>query len=196
MKYRLECRRGELVISGEAVDYVGGRLRIAWEKAFEGFALAGRPWERVLLLGMGASLMQILARTGAPPPTHLTIVERDPDMVRLQQTHYELPLPYELILDDAATALTNLAGVYDGIFVDAFEEKTVPPQLLELDFVQSLAKRLNSVGILLWNIVLPTQQRLLKDRLERVFPCVYKRHIWENAIFLAAWERTSLSVPF
>lgn len=196
MKYRLERRRGELVIRGEEVDYVGGYLRRLWERAFEGFGLYGRAWERVLLVGMGASLMQLLARAGAPPPAYVTIIEKDPEMAYLQETHYELSLPYELILEDAAKALSNLSGKYDGIFLDAFEEKSIPSSLLEVAFVQRLAQFLCFNGVLLWNAILPPQQRLVKERLEAAFPLVYKRRIWENTVFLACWDRAASMVFF
>lgn len=165
MKFRARKVRGEWVIEGEGVCYVGGQLKMAWEEAFQAFGLEGRLWERVLLVGMGASLMQILAATAPAPPRQVTVLEKYPEMVALQEAHYTWPFPYEVVLGDAAETIQQLAGLYDGIFVDAFEEESVPAALLQKAFVDKAVSLLAQNGLLLWNVLLPAQARWVGERM-------------------------------
>jgi len=196
MTYRLEWRKGEPVISGSSVDYAGGRLKAAWEEAFLSYGLIGRGWQSVLLIGMGASLMQILARSGKPPPHPLTILEKDPEMVRLQEAHFDLPLPYRLIIGDAAQTLPTLTESFDGIFVDAFVEREVPENLLTADFLQALHQRIEKHGLLLWNVLLSRQARHLETMLGDLWPVVRVRRIEAHYFFLVAKAPEALQIPF
>ena len=196
MKYRLEWRKGQPVISGSSVDYVGGQLKAAWEEAFLSYGLTGRRWERVLLIGMGASLMQILARSGTPPPYSTTILEKDPEMVRLQEAHFDLPLPYRVFIGDAANTVHKLTETFDGIFVDAFVEREVPENLLNKDFLRALYQRLDKHGLLLWNVLLGRQARRLEVMLGEFWPIVRTRRIGTHYFFLAAEAPETIQMPF
>ncbi len=196
MNYRLEWRKGQPVISGSSVDYVGGQLKAAWEEAFLSYGLTGRGWERVLLIGMGASLMQILARSGKPPPYALTILEKDPEMVRLQEAHFDLPLPYHLIIGEAAETVHALSENFDGIFVDAFIEREVPENLISKDFLQALHQRLAKHGLLLWNVLLSRQAKRLEVMLGETWPVVRRRRINAHYFFLVTEAPENIQVPF
>ncbi len=196
MKYQLQWRRGQPVISGASVDYVGGSLKAAWEEAFLSYGLVGRGWARVLLIGMGASLMQILAQSGKPPPQTILILEIDPEMVRLQEAHFPLPLPYKVVIGDAAKALHALSETFDGIFVDAFVEREVPEELLSKDFLQALYERLDTHGLLLWNVLLSRQAKRLDALLNALWPFVRRRRIDAHYFFLAAKASGVAPLPF
>jgi spermidine synthase len=196
MRYRLEWRKGEPVISGERVDYVGGQLKRAWEEAFASYGLIGRGWHQVLLIGMGASLMQILAQTGQPPPSQVLILEKDPEIVRLQEAHFVLPLPYQVYLGDAAQTIYERTETFDGIFVDAFIEWEVPSNLLQKDFLQALHHRLNPKGLLLWNVLLNKQAKRLEALLRETWPIVRIRRIGNHHFFLAGNIEADWGWPF
>lgn len=165
MKFRVRKVRGEWVIEGERVCYVGGQLKMAWEEAFQAFGLEERPWERVLLVGMGASLMQILASTATPPLPQITVLEKYAEMVALQEAHYALSPSYEVILGDAAETIYLLSGEYSGIFIDAFEEESIPETLLNERFVDKAVSLLAREGLIFWNALLPAQARWVGERL-------------------------------
>ncbi len=196
MRYRLEWRKGEPVISGESVDYVGGQLKRAWEEAFASYGLIGRGWHQVLLIGMGASLMQILAQTGQPPPSQVLILEKEPEIVRLQEAHFVLPLSYQVYLGDAAQTIHERTETFDGIFVDAFIEWEVPPNLLHKDFLQALHHRLNPKGLLLWNVLLTKQAKRLETLLRETWPIVRIRRIGSHYFFLAGNTEADWGWPF
>lgn len=192
MRFRARKVRGAWMIEGERVCYVGGRLKMAWQEAFQAFGLEGRPWERVLLVGMGASLMQILASTATPPLPQVTVLEKYAEMVALQEAHCALPLAYEVVLGDAAETIHQLYGEYSGIFVDAFEEESIPETLLSQRFVDTAVSLLAREGLIFWNVLLPAQARWvgerLSERLAEVRRWRWPPHtIWAGARFPEAF---------
>ncbi len=196
MKVQLEWRKGQPVITGSGVDYVGGQLKKAWEEAFLSYGLDGRSWRRVLLIGMGASLMQILSRTGQPPPAEVLILEKDPQMVALQEAYFDLPLPYRVVLGEAAQTIHEVGEVFDGIFVDAFVEWKVPEGFLQDEFAQALRRRLEKRGILVWNVLLPKQARQVENLLRAVWPLMRVRRLGAHHFFLVGAQEAEVGWPF
>lgn len=196
MKYRIQKSGKSWIISGMRVHYVGGNLYAAWEEAFLAFGLHRRAWQKVLLVGMGASLIQIIAQTAAPPPPQITVLELDPEMVALQTQLYTFPLPYMLVIGDAAQILPTLSEQYDGIFVDAFVEDVVPPQLLTGEFVQALHARLMPKGVLLWNVLLSSQSDTVEGLLAMHFPHRRRRRLPPHTFWAAAHNSAGLLLPF
>lgn len=196
MKYRVQPSSFGWIIAGERVHYTGGNLRAAWEEAFLAFGLHGRLWQNILLVGMGASLIEIIAKTAASPAPAITVLEIDPDMVALQAQLYTLPLPYTVVLGDAAETLPTLPAQYDGIFVDAFVEESVPPQLLTAGFVRALWAHLKPQGLLLWNVLLSPQRKQVEQLLGKEFACLWKRRIAPHTFWAAAHRSEGLTLPF
>jgi len=196
MKVHLEWRKGQPVITGREVDYVGGQLEKAWEEAFLSYGLMGRGWAQVLLIGMGASLMQILSRTGQPPPVEVLILEKDPQMVQLQEAYFDLPLPYRVMLGDAGQTIHEVGKTFDGIFVDAFVEWEVPENFLQGAFVEALHRRLAPKGILVWNVLLPRQAKQVESLLRAVWPLMRVRRLGAHYFFLAGAQEAAGGWPF
>ncbi|MCS6895687.1 MAG: hypothetical protein NZZ60_06030 [Bacteroidia bacterium] len=186
MSYRVVRRWREVIIVGEKVHYVGGNLARAWTEALSALGLEGRFWQRVLLIGMGASLIQLIARRAFSQP-EVVVVEIDPEMVRLQEAIFDIPLPYTVHIGDAADILPSLSGRFDGIFVDAFIEDRVPESLLSKSFVEALYAHLDLKGMLLWNTLLKPQAdevgKLLMERFAEVRRWRYDAHTFWAAAF-------------
>ncbi len=195
MKYQVLHRRGKVIIAGERVHYVGGNLARAWEEALSALGLEAHRWEHVLLVGMGASLIDLLAR-GKHPPHAITVIEIDPEMVRLQERLFTLPVPYQVLIGDAADLLPTLSDTYEGIFVDAFVEDEVPPTLLCDSFVNALKLRLSPQGILIWNVLRPTQAEAVGALLSKAFPAIRRWRYAPHTFWIAAHSRHSFHTPF
>lgn len=195
MKYRLRKSRSGWIIEGESVHYVGGRLAEAWEELFEAFGLLERTWGSVLLVGMGASLLQILHRTAQVPPPHADIIEIDPEMVALQETYYALPIPYKVHVGEAAEQIHAIEGSYTGIFVDAFVEDSVPESLRTAQFVRKIGECLAEEGLLFWNTLKKTEAaevgRLLKERFPEVRHWRYGAHLF----WVASHTKAAFPLP-
>lgn len=195
MKYQVLRRRGKIIIAGEKVHYVGGNLARAWEEAISAFGLEAHPWENVLLIGMGASLIELLAQ-GSSPPRAITVIEVDPAMVRLQEGLFTLPLPYQVLLGDAVEILPKLSERYDGIFVDAFVEDEVPEALICEPFVDTLSWHLSPHGLLLWNVLRPSQAKAIGALLTKAFPAIRRWGYAPHTFWIAAHSVDSFHTPF
>lgn len=195
MKYQVLHRRGKVIIAGEKVHYVGGNLARAWEEALSALGLEAHPWGHVLLVGMGASLIDLLAR-GKHPPHSITVIEIDPEMVRLQERLFTLPAPYQLLLGDAAEVLPTLSDSYDGIFIDAFVEDEVPAALISDNLVDTLRRRLSPQGLLIWNVLRPAQAKTVGTLLNKAFPATRRWGYAPHTFWIAAHSRHSFHTPF
>lgn len=195
MKYRVLRRGSKVIIAGETVHYAGGNLARAWEEAFCGLGLEDRKWNSVLLIGMGASLIQLLSRHPSPPG-HIAVIEIDPVMVRLQEAHFTLPLPYHVHIGDAAEVVHTLSGMYDGIFIDAFVEDFVPENLLSETFVSALGGRLQTTGLLVWNALRPGQSGDIGRLLSGTFTQVRKWKYAPHTFWIAGHRADAFPTPF
>ncbi|MEN2992334.1 MAG: hypothetical protein ABDH91_02140 [Bacteroidia bacterium] len=196
MKYRVRRRGGEWIIEGQRVHYVGGQLKAAWAEAFEAFGLVGRSWPKVLLIGMGASLVQLLAATAKPPFPIIHIIEPDPEMVALQERYLEFPLPYHLHLGPAESLLPTLKETFEGIFVDAFVEDSVPEPLQQADFVAELAGRLAPSGLLFWNVLRPKEAATIEALLGHYFSALRQRRCGAHRFYGAAYHAENFPLPY
>lgn len=195
MKYQILYRHGKPIIAGQRVHYVGGNLAAAWAEAFAYFGIEEKSWHRVLLIGMGASLIELLARS-SQPPRHIIVLEKDPDMVRLQTEYFRFPLPYEVYIGDARQTLLDQSPPFDGIFVDAFEEEEVPSSLLEEDFVKALYDRLAPLGLLFWNVLLTHQSRIIGERIAAFFSKARRFRYSPHTFWAAAHTAEAFPLPF
>ncbi|MCS7163303.1 MAG: hypothetical protein NZ958_08295 [Bacteroidia bacterium] len=196
MKYWLRQVGGEWIIEGRRVHYVGGQLKAAWAEAFEAFGLVGRSWPKVLLIGMGASLVQILAATAKPPFPTIHIIESDPEMVALQERYLEFPLPYHLHLGLAEALLPTLKETFGGIFVDAFVEDSVPEPLQQEAFVAELARCLAPSGLLFWNVLRPKEATKIGTLLRRYFSALRLRRCGPHRFYGAAHHTENFPLPY
>nr|BAL55259.1 hypothetical protein HGMM_F25B04C02 [uncultured Bacteroidetes bacterium] len=183
------------MIEGEKVHYVGGRLYEAWEALFGMAGLEGLSWGPVLLVGMGASLVELLARTAQRPPPCVDIIEIDPEMVALQERYYTWPLPYRVYEGDAAQEIRKVEGPYAGIFIDAFVEEEVPAGLRTEAFVGAVADRLAGEGLLFWNVLRRAEAQEVGALLMRAFPVV-RRWRYEAHTFWGAAKGEVFPLPF
>ncbi|MCX8111575.1 MAG: fused MFS/spermidine synthase [Bacteroidia bacterium] len=195
MKYRVVRHRKETIIAGEKVHYVGGNLARAWREAFSACGLEERPWQNVLLIGMGASLIQILSEGKISPP-RMTVLEIDPEMVRLQEIYFHLPQTYELRMGDAAQTIHTLTEIYDGLFVDAFVEEEVPEVLIRKDFVEALHSRLAPEGLLMWNVLRRSQSDRIYGLLAQTFPIVRCWRYAPHTFWISASSVRAFPSPF
>ncbi|MCS7296881.1 MAG: hypothetical protein RMK19_01400 [Bacteroidia bacterium] len=195
IRYRLIRQHGKPVILGKKVHYVGGNLARAWGEVFETFGLEVKQWNAVLLMGMGASLIQLLAQS-QHPPSSLLVLEIDSEMVRLQETHFRLPLPYKVVLGDAAQTIYGIEGSYDGIFIDVFIEDEVPLAFLCPPFVEAVRRRLAPYGLLFWNVLRRQESVQVGELLKQAFRVVRQWRYEGHAFWAAAHEFDAFPTPF
>ncbi len=133
------------------------RMRLEDQEPVFGYAaqmvdLAGDVNGKKILIigGAGHTQARALEKRGAT----VIEVEIDPFVVSLSDQYFgEIEGP--VIVTDGRTYLNQLEdGIFDYIFVDAFDSlASVPPQLITLEFFQSVSQALTPDGRLIFNFI-------------------------------------------
>ncbi len=110
------------------------------------------PWSG-LILGFGAGTFAKQARHFFPG-AQLTGVEIDPGMIDMAQRFFEFtPQDARVVIDDGRAFLRRAdAGLYDVIFLDAFQDVTIPFHMSTREFFQEVRNHLAPDGVLVINI--------------------------------------------
>lgn len=145
---------------------------------------------RVLHIGLGGGFMpSVFARH--LPAIHVDTVEIDPLVITVAKKYFGLEPDDRLTVTqaDGREYIEKSTAHYDQIWVDAFDESYVPPQLTTRQFLEAAKARLTTHGVLVENLhyshpLFPSQ--VLTAR------AVFK-HVWlfegvdcENAVLVAA----------
>ena len=143
---------GKKVLHSENVNYSYGPLQQILEEGLRRILTNSSP-KSILLLGMAAgSVIQSLREkfcVSAP----ITAVEIDPLMVEIAQTEFQIGrFPNVFIhINSAENYVGQSIQPFDLIIVDVFYHQTIPTTCLETSFFDSLLKRCNPGGTILFN---------------------------------------------
>jgi predicted membrane-bound spermidine synthase len=127
-----------------------GYLRIFNDVA--GWALRERDLPRFLFIGGGGyTLPRLLSRTSAD----IDVVEIDPAVTRVARRFFALPRESSIrtINEDARWFAMRATDVYDVIFIDAFNDLSVPYHLTTREYALLLRRMLRPGGALVVNLV-------------------------------------------
>jgi predicted membrane-bound spermidine synthase len=127
-----------------------GYLRIFNDVA--GWALRERDLPRFLFIGGGGyTLPRLLSRTNAD----IDVVEIDPAVTRVARRFFALPRESSIrtINEDARWFAMRATDVYDVIFIDAFNDLSVPYHLTTREYALMLQRMLRPGGALVVNLV-------------------------------------------
>ncbi len=107
------------------------------------------------------------------PNAYVEVVEIDPEITRVVYSHLGLPQNTKIRTynEDGRWFLINCKDSYDLLFIDAYNDLSIPYHLTTREFAQSLKNILNPGGILLTNIIdnfqrgsfLPSTIRTLRE---------------------------------
>jgi spermidine synthase len=131
--------------------------------------------QHVLVLGTGlASMVQVLAKQGFRP--QFTLVEKD--KLILQWALEFLPDPVsgniEPICEDAAGFMQRNTAKYDLIFIDIFNNRTVPAFVFELPFLTQCRDSLAPGGRLAFNYIVANEAEW--EHVQHVFGTVFPEY--------------------
>jgi predicted membrane-bound spermidine synthase len=132
----------------EYLEY--GYLRIFNDVA--GWALRERHAPRFLFIGGGGyTLPRLLSRTNAD----IDVVEIDPAVTRIAHRYFGLPRHSSIhtINEDARWFAMHGRDEYDAIFIDAFNDLSVPYHLTTREFAMLLKRMLRPGGAVVANLV-------------------------------------------
>ncbi len=118
----------------------------------------GRPLRRVLMIGAAGYVYPMhLARE--VPEISIDVVEIDPAMTRIARQYFGLHefSGLRIFHEDGRTFVNRAARqapeTYDAIFLDAFQTRVPPFQLLTVEFVRNLERLLSPQGVVVLNFI-------------------------------------------
>ena len=157
--------------------------------------LYAQPYTRMVHIGVGAGNMTGYAiRTFPSAVVHAVDIDRD--VVDLAARHFGLaPHPrLHLYIDDGRRWLANTAETFDVAMLDAYDDKSIPPALMETAFFRIVASRLAPTGVAMQNAYMPivnTTRLLAAMRSAFAQVDVYKAG---DSAVLAAYQGTARSL--
>ncbi|MBR1390707.1 MAG: fused MFS/spermidine synthase [Lachnospiraceae bacterium] len=132
---------------------------------------------KVLILGMGTGTYATQCMRYFD---NLTIegVEIDEKITHLAETYFELPENVDVVTYDGRAYLNAIAGTYDVIMVDAYQDITIPFQMSSVEFFTLVKEHLTEDGVMVVNMNMRGTEegninQYLADTIANVFPGVY-----------------------
>ncbi len=107
----------------------------------------------ILILGFGLGSIPYMLEKTKGFSANFTCIEYDEEVLYLFNKYMasEIKSPLEFIISDAKIFMELNRKKFDLIAMDVFLEDVIPPQFLELDFIENLKKALTKNGLLIWN---------------------------------------------
>ncbi|MDZ7639347.1 MAG: fused MFS/spermidine synthase [Bryobacterales bacterium] len=141
-----------------AIYLDGNQLLSGYLRYFELIRQADRPLRRVLMIGSAGGVYPMhLARQ--MPALRIDVVEIDPEVTAIASRYFGLQQSARLRVfhEDGRTYVNRAArqspGVYDAIYIDAFQTRVPPFQLLTREFAANLQALLSPQGIVALNFI-------------------------------------------
>lgn len=156
------------------------------------------PHARMLQIGVGAGNMTGYALRSFPEAV-VDAVDIDPHAVELGARHFGLaPHPrLRVHIQDGRAWLEASSAQFDVIMLDAYDDRSIPPALMDEGFFSTVAAHLAPDGVVMQNVYLPgVDTRRLLPALRSALPQVDVYRIGDSAV-LAAYRgpsRTSESL--
>ena len=113
--------------------------------------LKNRAGMKILILGNGAGTFAEKCLQYFPE-SEITGVEIDEKITELAKKYFDLPDKISVTTYDGRAYLQSDRNIYDVIFVDAYQDITIPFQMSSLEFFQLVRDHLKSDGIMVLNM--------------------------------------------
>lgn len=143
---------GRYVISALFVD--GGIYAQPYFHYFDSAATLNPDIKRILMIGGGGLAYKRNFLANYPHAT-MDVVEIDPDLPRIAQADfgYRPDRRIRVIGEDGRVYLNHAKEKYDAIFIDAFNDQSVPFQLTTKEAVAKMSGLLSPDGVIVLNLI-------------------------------------------
>lgn len=148
-----EAANTQSAIYLDSDELLSGYLRF-----FELARHTGRPMRRILMIG-AAGWVYPMHLVRELPEASIDVVEIDPAMAGIAERYFGLKTSSRLrrFDEDGRTfvnrAALRMPGRYDVIFIDAFQTRVPPFQLLTVEFAHGLERLLTPQGVVVLNFI-------------------------------------------
>jgi precorrin-6B methylase 2 len=142
-----------LMLNAANANYSYGGLHRVFQKAFSRLNIRERKPNDVLILGFGAGSIASILQEELGLECAITAVEKDPEVVRLGQKHFNTGRFKDLQLVEADAVVFSRSDTkrYDLVVVDLYIDFEVPEECEQQAFINAAANRLKPGGMLLFN---------------------------------------------
>lgn len=150
--------KSEAANTQSAIYLDSDELLSAYLQFFELARCTDRPMRRILIIGAAGWVYPMHLARQLPEAT-IDVVEIDPAMAGIAERYFGLKtLPRLHRFDEDGRTFVNRAAQqsprsYDAIFVDAFQTRVPPFQLLTLEFARNLERLLTPQGVVALNFI-------------------------------------------
>lgn len=153
-------------------------LKFAYTKAaFVVPAFLPQPPQKILIVGLGGgSIPRVMAKSY--PDSKIDVVDIDGDVVRAAKDFFFFaPSPNtNVIIKDGRRFLRESREKYDLIFLDAYDDHSIPFHLTTREFFELVKKRLSPDGLVASNVWGPRSDRFYLSEIktmQQIFPHIY-----------------------
>lgn len=140
-----------------------------YTRTMMGFLMFDIPIDRIAILGLGGgSLAKFCYRE--LPRSRIDVVEINPYVIALRD-EFHVPADderFEVHLDDAARFVSQSAGQFDVLLVDAYTRDGIPPRLASQAFYDACRGALSERGVMVSNLYCENADGYI-DRIRRSF---------------------------
>lgn len=168
--------RGRVQLLSSGAIYSWDDLYKNFLQAFDELNITERPFQDVLLLGMGLGSVPFMLEKVFMRSYRYTAVEWDETVAELafKYTLHRMESPVELITADAQFYVQVCAEKFDLLIIDIFEDDITPPQFCTVEFLTDCRKLLRPGGMLLFNR-LHGEDEAIRSVTERFFVQTFKK---------------------
>lgn len=154
-----------------------------FSKAFRRIDLDGLNIKNVLILGFGLGSIPLMLEKMFKKDYHYTAIEIDAEVLRLANKYVlpDLKSAIEFQVLDALTYTLFTDKQFDMICMDVFLDDTIPTELEQDDFLNSLKRMLTPNGVLLFNKL--AYHKKDKKQAEAFFQNHFKR-VFTEGVYL------------
>lgn len=187
----LRSKRGEMNQGGVSLEHPEQLLLPYTQIAFIGLAFLDREPTDALFLGLGVgSMPRYFGRYY--PSAMVDVVEIDPDVPPLARKYFffrETPR-MKLSVEDGRIFVKRAKKQYDLVFLDAYQNDSIPFHLTTVEFLREVRAKLRPGGVVVANILARDINRFFDAMVvtyRKVFPqvCIFKWRFSDNYIFVA-----------
>ncbi len=132
--------------------------------------------KKILILGMGTGTFAEQCRKYFPS-AQIVGVEIDEKITALAKKYFDLPAEVEVVTYDGRAFLQADKNFYNVIFVDAYQDITIPFQMSSTEFFSLVSNHLTAGGVMVVNMNMRANgsgniNEYLTDTIGKIFPAV------------------------
>jgi len=183
----------------EQAIYSYDDLYTNFTKTFEQIKIQERPIQKVLVLGLGLGSIPFMLEHVFEQRYEFTLVEIDEEIIYLANKYVlsALDSKMDILCTDAWAFLEQDQEQYDLICVDIFQDDEIPEPIMGEQFLQLIAPRLSTEGILLFNQLAftpkdrETASQYFTSTFQPFFPDASYLDVRSNYMFMnKAWHKS------